>query len=72
MRMKGRDGRQQMTERLTTVKTTATRSRSMHPETNKLATKKPKNKNAAVSVLSLAISGWSKKKRFSAQIVRRA
>ena len=54
-----------MTERLTTAKTTATRSRSEHlnASRNKQAgdEEAEKQKKAAVSVLSLAISGRSKK-----------
>ena len=60
---------------LTTVKTTAMRSRSerLNASRNKQAgdEEAEKQKKAAVSVLSLAISGRSKK-RFSAQIVRLA
>ena len=42
----------------------------MHPDTNTLATKKPKRNKAAVIVLNLAISRWSKR-RSSAQIDER-
>ena len=73
-RTKGRDERQRMMERMTTVKTAATRSGSEHlnASRNKHAgDEEAEKKKKAVSVLSLAISGWSKR-RFSVQMVRNA